>query len=227
MKNFIMVLLLVTFSSTLISQVNDIRTFQYSYLDITSDANNYFESGILDYESTDLNNSDLYFQGGYKLSSALSLGAELKFRGDALNFDESNTILVAKYNIVDDYVKISIGPYYEINDGSVGVFGVYRQELLDKLGFITKASLIYESSKFEDKYYTIGTGLIYQISENLHIVGEGNYTSTVSYPKEFMMISGGLNYNLFNRISIRGAAGYNIMDTSLQLMINGGLAYSF
>jgi hypothetical protein len=227
MKSYRLALILVILSTKLFSQVNNIRTFQYSYFDIAEGVNNYIESGFLDYESTYLNSADLYYQGSYNLSSNISLGAELKFRGEAFNFDESNTILIAKYNIVNDNVKISIGPYYEVSQGSIGIWGVYRQELLNKLGFITKASLIYESGIFKDNYYTFGVGLIYQLSESLFFVGEGNYTSPMSYPKEFMMISGGLTYNLFSHVSIRGAIGYNIMDTSLQTMINGGLAYSF
>ncbi len=225
MKSFVVIVLLFAVTANINSQTFSSSTLLYSYFDMAD--NNYLESGVLDIESPKSNNTDLYLQGGYKISSTIALAVHLNFRGDAFNFDESNAIIIAKYKLIDEDLKLSVGPYYEVTEGSIGIWSSYRQNILNNIGLTAKAALIYESKLFGKYYYIFGAGLSYPITNKLDFIGEGNYTSNYSYHSDFIMLSGGLSYNLYNEIHIRGALGYNILDTSPEIMMNINLRYLF
>ncbi|MBL1213587.1 MAG: hypothetical protein HND52_09535 [Ignavibacteriae bacterium] len=226
MKVLSAVLLFILLASTSYSQSNDSRTFLNSYFDINDESNNYIESYISYYERPNMAYSN--FQGNYNFSSRISLAVNLKFHGDVFNFDESNTILVGKYSLMNDDHKISIGPYYELTEGSLGVWASYFREFSNNLEIFVKSALIYESKIFGEYYNILGAGLLYQISENIDLIGEGSYSSSRIRYGDFIVLSGGIKYNLFDNLNFRGSIGHDILDNSrIGLLLNGGLEFSF
>lgn len=69
----------------------------------------------------------------------------------------------------------------------------------------------------------IGAGGIYQLNEQLHLIGELN----IQTEAEYIMLSGGADYKLDMGGRVRGALGLGLDDGAPDFQLMGGFFYSF
>ena len=104
-----------------------------------------------------------------------------------------------------------------------GAFGAMRHILQNGMIFTANAGLFFfEAPSYSDSdretSFNIGVGTIYPYSAKMNIVGELYQMSKF----DFMMLSGGVDYNLGKGKKARGMLGLGLDDGAPDLMILGG-----
>lgn len=217
--------------------LSDVRTFQTFYRDAVVAGSMYGEGGLSYANFTGGSTLGLGVQGGYPLSPQFEMGAGVSFLSFSPdNGDGSSGISDVRvsgiYNFVPSPSKISGGGYITLPVGSedigqgdldFGFFGAIRHPLSDGLvltgtvglDFVEVTTFEYnqstnqfdESSDYESSLF-LGAGLINQMSEQLHLVGEFVLESEGDYS----LLSGGVDYKMQSGSRLRGGLGIGLGD---------------
>lgn len=231
--------------------LNGIRLFQSYFYDAPITKAGYGEGGLsyssYEYGST----LGIGVQGGYPLNEKIELGTELRFlnfspdKGDGQS-GISDIGVYGRYNVFQqNQTNISAGAMISLPIGSedigqgnlnFGAFGAVRHVLNEQIVLVGTLGLIfYEVTKYEinqstfqleektsyDNSLNIGAGAIYNLNEQLNLVGELSIRSEGDY----MMLSGGADYTLGSG-KLRGALGLGLDDGAPDIMLVAGYSIS-
>jgi peptidoglycan hydrolase-like protein with peptidoglycan-binding domain len=205
-----------------INTFDHIHQFQGFFEDSSICSNVYVESGF-SYSDYDLGSLlGLGVRGGYPIAPKWEIDGAFNLlyadidSGDS-EFGISDLYIGGKYNLYNKEAKISAGGFLTLPTGSedvgqsnfnLGVYGALRYRLDDKLVITGTTGIArIEDAWFDDEIsFSLGGGCIYAHNEDLHFIGELLIRTGI----EYMMVSGGLDYNLKNNNKFRGALGIGI-----------------
>ena len=220
---------------------NDVHFFQFFNKDGGIDPNPYVDAGVAYYDYDQASAYSLGIQGGMSLMSKLQLDCEINLVNWDPDYGQqeagmSDLLVSVRYLVLSPgeaefaqdftsgmqvtaggYVILPIGSE-EIEQGNLGlgVFSAARYPL--EMGLVLAANVGFDYietdnwSSTSDDYelsLSLGIGAIYPLNEQLSIVGELHKKTEIDY----LLLSGGVDYQLDFGGHIRGAIGRGFTDT--------------
>lgn len=223
------------------STKDDVLLFQSFFRDASLHTNFYGE-GLLSYSDYDL--ADVFgvnLQAGIPITPELELGTALYYRSISYDNDAwddetgvEDVPIYGRYNFVNNGdTKFSGGAFLtlpvgteDIGGGDVdfGIFGAVRHAVSAPV--VLTGTLGINFLEFGDDRETslnLGGGVIYQATNDLHIIGElGIETET-----DYAALSGGVDYVVANGVRLRGGLGLGLNDNAPDFNIFGGALVFF
>jgi len=164
----------------------------------------------------------------------------------------SDLDLWGKYQFIDDPVLLSAGLLFTLPTGAekaispwatgefnVELFGALRYYIADNFALASHLGLRInadadkkvKNTKYEldgQASFELGGGIIYQVSNELNILGELNFgTEPYKDVDNDIELTGGVEYALQENFSLRGGLGIGLDDVAPDFELMGGASYSF
>lgn len=164
----------------------------------------------------------------------------------------SDLDLWGKYQFIDDPVKLAAGLLFTLPTGAekvispwatgefnVELFGALRYYIADNFALSTHLGLRInadadkkvKNTKYEldgQASFELGGGIIYQINDELNLLGELNFgTEPYKDMDNDIELTGGLEYALQENFALRGGLGVGLDDVAPDFEIFGGASYAF
>jgi hypothetical protein len=173
---------------------------------------------------------------------------DLKGSGTGL----SDIDLWGKYQFIDDPVKLSGGLLFTLPTGAekvispwatgkfnVELFGALRYYIADNFALASHLGLrINGDAEYKIKdtkveldgkaSFELGGGIIYQVDDQLNILGELNFgTEPYKDADNDIELTGGIEYALQENFSLRGGLGIGLDEVAPDFELMGGASYAF
>jgi len=231
--------------------LNGIHLFQSYFYDAPITKAGYGEGNLSYSSYDKSNTMGIGIQGGYPINEKIEIGTEFRYinwspdKGDGQS-GISDLGVYGRYNVFQqNQTNISAGGLISLPIGSedvgqgnlnFGVFGAVRHALSEQLVLVGTLGLIfYEVTDYEfnqntfqveektsyDNTLNIGAGAIYNVNQQLNIIGE----LTIQSEGDYMMLSGGADYTLGNG-KLRGALGLGLDDGAPDIKLIFGYSLS-
>lgn len=183
--------------------------------------------------STFFNALDYNIKAAYPLTN--SLEARLSFGPDALGkyeLRQTDAALSGIYNLMDSDYLVSAGAFVNLplkenirsQNVGYGIFGALKKPVSDRIILTADAGFDIRNQSSITKALFIGAGTIIDAYDKLSVIAEGQFWAEDA---NTLIMSGGLDYKLMSRISLRGVLGFNLLDTGEDLRALFGASYSF
>ena len=233
------------------NDLDNVRLFQSYFFDTPISTVGYGEGGLAYSSYDKLNILGIGVQGGYPINEKIEVQSELRYlnwspdKGDGKS-GISDLGIYGRYHVSSqNATNISAGAMITLPIGSkdvgassldFGIYGAVRHVLNEQTVLVgTLGLMFFEITKTEydpgtfqleektshENSLNLGLGTIYQLNEQLNLVGELYFMSEGDY----MMLSGGVDYVL-SKGRVRGSLGLGLDDGAPDFRLMGGYSMS-
>lgn len=218
--------------------LNEVHLMQNFFRDAAVSSRPYGDAAFQFNDFDGGNNINIGIQGGLPVQSQFEMMAGWAFISFNPSVGEgesglSDILVAGKYHLPANSAQFSVGgfitlPIGEENLGqgntNLGGFGAVRYPLAEATVITGAAGLnLLEFGDDRELSLQIGGGIIHQLQEALHLVGELNIESET----DFAMLSGGIDYALQTGSRLRGMLGIGLDDGAPDLSLLGTFLFSF
>lgn len=220
--------------------MDDVHLFQSFFRDAPIAATPYGEAVLDFYDYEYANMLGLGLQGGIPITPKFELGTGIYYHSysfEATDADEGGLAdipVFGRYNIYSQGTKFSVGGFVTLPVGSedigeqdldLGFFGAVRHPLNNQFVLTGNLGINFVESYDDDHEagLSLGAGVIYQASTDLHLIGE----LAIKSERDYAALSGGVDYKLPGVGRLRGALILGLDDGAPDIGLSAGFGFDF